>query len=198
MAVVLSLLSAIITIYTILCFIDILLSWIPGLKFTSFGKIISAITEPYLNFFSRFGFLRIGHIDFSPIISIGLLTLVSSVLSGIQSTGRIYFGGILATVIYMLWSIVSSLLSFFLLFVLIRWIILLINKGNTSYNSPWNQIDSFLQNISYKVAGTFSKNRFSMTYKKSLLITLITFFVILMAGNFLVRILINLCHSIPF
>ena len=198
MAVVLSLLSALITVYTVLCFINIIMSWLPGAKFTAFGKFISSLTDPYLQFFSKFRFLTIGHIDFSPIISIGLLSLASSILSGIQSTGRIYFGGILATVIYMLWNIISSILSIFLLFVLIRWIVLLVNKGNTPYNSPWNQIDSFLQNISYKIAGTFSKNQFSMTYKKSLLITWITLLVVLLLGNFLLRILINLCYSIPF
>lgn len=198
MAVVLSLLAAIVTIYTILCFINIIISWLPGVKFTSFGKIISSLTDPYMNFFSRTKFLRIGRIDFSPIVSIGLLTLISSVLAGIQSTGRIYFGGILATVIYMIWNIASSLIVIFFLAVVIRWITLLINKGNAPYDSPWAQIDSFLQNVSNKVANTFSKNRFTTTYKKSLLITWISLLAILLAGNFLVRLLLELCRRIPF
>lgn len=198
MSVILSILSAVLTVYTILCFLNIIMSWLPGIKFTAFGKFISSITDPYLNFFSKWRFLTIGHIDFSPIISIGLLSLASSILSGIQSTGRIYFGGILATVIYMLWNIISSILSIFLLFVIIRWIMLLVSKGSSSYNSTWNQIDAFLQKVSYKVAGTFSKNTFSMTYKKSLLITWITFLVILLFGNVLTRILVGLCYQLPF
>ena len=198
MSVILSILSAVLTVYTILCFLNIIMSWLPGIKFTAFGKFISSITDPYLNFFSKWRFLTIGHIDFSPIISIGLLSLASSILSGIQSTDRIYFGGILATVIYMLWNIISSILSIFLLFVIIRWIMLLVSKGSSSYNSTWNQIDAFLQKVSYKVAGTFSKNTFSMTYKKSLLITWITFLVILLFGNVLTRILVGLCYQLPF
>ena len=198
MSVVLSLLSAFLTVYTVLCFVNIIMSWLPGIKFTAFGKFISSITDPYLNFFSKWRFLTIGHIDFSPIISIGLLSLASSILSGIQSTGRIYFGGILATVIYMLWQIVSSIFSIFIIFVIIRWVMLLLGKGNSSYNSPWTQIDAFLQNFSYKVAGTFSKNTFSMTYKKSLLITWITLMVLLLLGNILIRILVGLCYKMPF
>ena len=48
---ILSLLSAAVSIYTILCLIDIFMSWLPGIKFTSFGRFISAITEPYMGFF---------------------------------------------------------------------------------------------------------------------------------------------------
>lgn len=195
-ATLLSILSVVITLYTLLCFVDILLSWIPGLKFTAFGKFISRVCDPYMNFFSKWGILRFGNIDFSPIISIGLLSLASSILAGIQGTGRIYLGGILATIIYMLWNIVSSLLSIILLLVLIRWIVLLINKGNTSFDSAWNQIDILLNKISYKVAGTFSKR--NMNYQKSLLISWISFAVILFVGRGLTTILVNLCYKIPF
>ena len=193
---IISLLSAIVTIYTILCFINIVMSWIPGLKFTAFGRFISAATNPYMNFFSKWGLLRIGSIDFSPIISIGILSLISSILAGIQGTGRIYIGGILATIIYMLWNIISSLVGIFFLLVLIRWIVLLINKGQTSYDSGWNQIDMILNKFSYKIAGTFLKNSFN--YQKSLLVTWIFFLVVIFAGRLLTAILVNLCYQLPF
>lgn len=192
---ILSIISAIITAYTLLCFIDILLSWIPGLKFTKFGKFVSSICDPYLNFFSKFGWLRLGNIDFSPIISIGLLSLVSSIFSGIQSTGRIYLGGILATVIYMLWNVISSILSIFFLLVLVRWIVLLIKKGRTPFDSGWNQVDQILNKISFRVAKTFTKG--STNYQKSLLITWIAFLVFLVAGRVLTMILVNLCNMLP-
>ena len=50
---VLSILSGLIVIYTVLCLISIFMTWIPGAKFTKFGKVISSITDPYLNFFSK-------------------------------------------------------------------------------------------------------------------------------------------------
>ncbi len=194
---ILSLLSAVVVVYTILCFIDIIMSWIPGAKFTQFGKFISRICDPYLNLFSKSGWLRIGNIDFSPIISIGLLSLLSSILSGITATGRIYFGGILATIVSMIWNVCSSLLVLLFLLVLIRWIVLLANHGQTAYGSAWNQVDMLINKFSYKIAGTFSKKPIS--YQNTLLITWITFLVLLIAGNILFNIfLVDLCYRIPF
>ncbi len=194
-ATILSLLSAVITIYTLLCFVDIIMTWIPGAKFTRFGKFISSVCDPYMNFFSKYGWLRFGNIDFSPIISIGILSLISSILGGIQSTGRIYFGGILATIIYMIWNVASSLLSIIFLLVIIRWIALLIKKGRTSFDSGWNQIDMILNKITYKIAGTFTKS--SLSYQKSLLITWIVLLVIMITGRILINILVNLCYQLP-
>ena len=56
MSVILSLLSAVLTVYTILCFINIIMSWLPGVKFTAFGKFISSVTDPYLTFFFKMPF----------------------------------------------------------------------------------------------------------------------------------------------
>lgn len=196
MNVILSFLSAVVAIYSILCLISIFMTWIPGLKFTKFGKFISSITDPYLNFFSKYGWLRFGNIDFSPIISIGILSLLSSILSGITKTGRIYFGGILATILSMIWSIASSLLGILFLLILIRWIVLLRNKGQVDYNSGWYQVDQMLQKFVYKIGNTFVKN--NLTYTKALLISWITILVSLFLGRFLISVLSALCYALPF
>lgn len=193
---ILSILAAALTLYTILCFIYIIMSWFPGLRFTSFGRFITNACEPYMNLFSKYGWLRFGNIDFSPIISIGLLSLASSILGGIQSSGRIYIGGILATIIMMIWNIASSLLTILLLLVFIRWIVLIFNKNQTSFDSGWNQVDNIINKFSYKIARAFTKNSFN--YRKSLLISWIAITVVLFAGNILFRILGNLCYQLPF
>ena len=193
---ILSFLAAVLIIYTILCFINILLSWIPGLKFTKFGKFVLKICDPYMNIFSKISFLHFGNIDFSPIISLGILSLLSSILGGIQITGKISLGLILATIINSLWGIASSIIGIFTLLILIRWIVLLINKGRTSFDSGWNQVDMLLNKISYKIAATFSKK--SISYQTSLLISWISFLGFLIAGNILFSILVKLCRSIPF
>ena len=61
---ILSILAAALSLYTLLCFIYILMSWFPGAKFTKFGHVMSAICEPYMNLFRKMSFLRIGNIDF--------------------------------------------------------------------------------------------------------------------------------------
>ena len=193
---ILSILAGVLSLYTLLCFIYILMSWFPGAKFTKFGHIMTSICEPYMSLFRKMSFLRIGNIDFSPIVSLGILSLASAILAGIQHTGRIFFGGILGTIINSLWGIASSIIGIFTLLIFIRWIVLLINKGRTSYESGWNQIDMLLNKITYKVAGTFTKS--SMSYQKSLLISWIVMLVVLGAGHFLIAILVSLCYRMPF
>lgn len=193
---ILSILSALIIIYTIICLISIFMTWIPGAKFTKFGKFISSITDPYLRIFSGRGWLRFGNIDFSPILAIGILSLLSSILGGITTTGRIYFGGILATVLSMIWSVCSSILTIFFLLILIRWIVLLVNKGQVSTNSAWYQLDLMLQKFVYKLGNTFFKN--NLTYQKALLVSWISIGIIWLITRILFGILIGLCNNIPF
>ena len=193
---ILGILSAIINIYTILCVISIILTWFPGAKFTAFGKFLSSICDPYLNLFSKSGKLRIGNIDFSPILAIGILSLLTTILSRITLTGRIFFGGILAAIVSLFWNLGSSLLGILTLIILIRWIVLLAKKGYTPYDSGWNNVDAMLQKPVYKISSTFSKN--PVSYQTALLISWITLAVILLLGAILSGILIHLCNMLPF
>ena len=193
---ILSILAGVLALYTFLCFIYILMSWFPGAKFTKFGHFMTAICEPYMGLFRRLTFLRIGNIDFSPIVSLGILSLASAILAGIQRTGRIFFGGILGTILSSLWSITSSIIGIFTLLIFIRWIVLLINKGRTSYESGWNQVDMILNKMTYKIAGTISKK--SMSYQTSLLMSWIILLVAMGIGHFLILLLVNLCYRMPF
>ena len=192
----LSILAGVLALYTFLCFIYILMSWFPGAKFTKFGHFMTAICEPYMGLFRKMSFLRIGNIDFSPIVSLGILSLASAILAGIQRTGRIFFGGILGTILSSLWSITSSIIGIFTLLIFIRWIVLLINKGRTSYESGWNQVDMILNKMTYKIAGTISKK--SMSYQTSLLMSWIILLVAMGIGHFLILLLVNLCYRMPF
>ena len=189
-------LAAVLNLYSIVCIVAIFMSWAPGLKFTSFGRFMTGVTDPYLRIFSRMRFLTIGCVDFSPIIGIGILSLLSSILSRIANTGRIYFGGILASIVYMIWNLFSTIVGIFALFIFIRWIVLLVNHGQTPYNSAWNQIDQFLQKISYKISKIISRK--PVKYQTSLLISLITGAVLFACGTILIDRLLILCSRIPF
>ncbi len=192
---ILTTIAALIQIYTLLCVVTVFLSWIPGARESSFGKILVKICDPYLNIFSKITFLRLGNIDFSPVIAIALLSLISSVLSGITRTGRIYFGAILATIINLAWSLVSTLLFLLMVIMIIRWIILARNKGIT-VNSAWYQIDTFLSRVADRISKPFSKG--TLSYKQSLLISWIAIAVILLAGYILISFITSLCGKLPF
>ena len=196
MRTVLSILSAVIIIYTILCLISIFMTWIPGAKFTKFGRFISSITDPYLSIFSRKGWLRFGNIDFSPILALALLSLLSSILGGITTTGMLSLSNILVLVINMIWSVASSLITIIFLLILIRWIVLLVNKGQVSVNSAWYQVDMMLQKFVYKIGNTFFKT--NLTYQKALLVSWISIAIIWFVLQLLTGLLISLCKAIPF
>ena len=193
---ILSIISALLTLYTILCFASVIMTWIPGAKFTKVGKIISSICDPYMNFFSKKGLFRFGSIDFSPILSLGLLSLLSTIIGGIQSTGRIYIGGILRTILFSLWGIVQSLVGLLFLLILIRWIALLFSHGVTPYDSIWTRFDQMLNRFVYKISGTFYRR--PINYQNALLISWIVLIVFELTGTILVNVLASLCTKLPF
>lgn len=192
---ILTTLAALLQIYTLMCVVSVFLTWIPGAKESAFGNFLSKVCDPYLKLFSKIKFLQIGNIDFSPVIAIGILSLLSSVLSGISRTGRIYIGGILSAILSLLWSLIATILFFLIIIMFIRWITLVRSKGIT-VNSGWYQIDTFLSRAADKISKPFSKG--TLSYKQSLLISWIAIAVILLAGYVLFGYLSDLLGKIPF
>lgn len=196
MTTIFSLLAAVLTIYTILCFIEIILSWVPGAKFTKGGQFLGKITEPYLRIFSKLRWTHVGYVDFSPILSLGLLSLLSTIFGSISSRGRFDLGLALGEIIRSIWGLCSSLIGFLFLLMLIRFIVLLIKNNTYDYNSVWGQLDNFLRPLAEKISKPFYKN--SGNYKYVLMTTVIFLLAVLIVGNVLSAVLINLCHMIPF
>lgn len=184
-----------ISLYTTLCFVRIILTWIPGLEYSKVGQILSAICDPYLNLFRKIP-LHIGNFDFSPALAIGLLTAISTILQGIAKSGRIHIGGILALIIGLIWSILSAVISMLLLFLAIRFIVMLISKNKSYYGSIWAQFDSAFANIVFKLSRPFSKNG-ALSYKTGLLISIIILILCLFLGRYVFNYLCYLCSLIP-
>ncbi|HEY9845638.1 MAG TPA: YggT family protein [Candidatus Caenarcaniphilales bacterium] len=77
-----SALGKFISIYLILIFIRVLLSWFPNINWLSPPfSILSQLTDPYLNIF-RSIIPPLGGIDLSPIIGIILLQVLAGFLGG--------------------------------------------------------------------------------------------------------------------
>lgn len=169
MSVIFSILALLCSIYSIVCFVAILITFLPGAKFTTIGKFLTAITEPYLKFFRRFKKLRIENIDFSPLLALGVLSVLNSIFARISHSQKISFAVILDSVVYMLWNLFFYVLVFFAVIAFVRWIVLVVNHGQRSESSIWYSIDSFISRISYKLASKFTKK--PVKYTTSLLIT---------------------------
>ncbi len=76
-------LSTFVSIYLVLMFIRILLSWFPNVNwYDPPFSVLSQLTDPYLNIF-RSIIPPLGGIDFSPIIAIFALQFAAQILTGL-------------------------------------------------------------------------------------------------------------------
>jgi len=193
---ILLLLSNIVSIYGVLCFIRIILTWVPSMNYNKFTLFLGKICDPYLNIFRNIKFFRIGYMDFSPAIGMGVIVIVSSLLKSIALQQRITVGGILAAIISMLWSIVSSVLSLIIVLMIIRLIVLLFESGRPSVF--WHGFDSVFNPMAYKISSWFSsqKKQF-MTQKKAYIIGIVVLIVFKLLADFLLRVVVVLLYKLP-
>lgn len=188
--------AAAVSLYATLCFVRIIITWIPRAQYSGFGRFLSSLCDPYMNLFSRLP-LRIGGLDFSPMISIGLLSLLSSILGNTAQTGRIYIGGILSYLVVLIWSVFSSLVAILLIAVIIRYFVLIFSRSSTSYNSVWSAFDNALSSIVFKISSLLAGKN-PMSYKKALGLTILELIVALICGRIIIQVIIGLLVRIPF
>lgn len=185
-----------ISIYSTLCFIRIILTWIPQLNYSYIGKLLSSLCDPYLNLFSKFP-LRIGMIDFSAMLALGTLYLVSSILGSINLSGYISVSMILSHLISMLWSILSSILTVIFLVFFIRWLVCIFSRSSNQYDSPWQRFDDAIRGHVYRLSRFFTGSR-TVPYKTALFIDALAILLIGALSWFLLGIILRLVHLIPF
>ena len=162
-------LRQIINVYLFLCFIKILLSWVPSAAYSSFGRMLSSICDPYLNWFRRFRFTRIGIVDFSPILSLGILSIAAQLITSLLSTGTISFWGLCVSIIRLVWSFISFMLNLLIIFLIVRLVYDIFGSSNTS--PFWYNLDRFLSPVIAKVTGFFPRK--PLQYRTRLILTII-------------------------
>ena len=155
--------------YLFLCFIKILLSWVPSAAYSSFGRVLSSICDPYLNWFRRFRFTRIGMVDFSPILSLGILSIAAQLITSILATGTISLWAVVVSIIQLIWSFISFMLNLLIIFLIIR---LGYDVFGSSSSAPfWYNLDRFLSPVIAKTTGFFQRK--PLQYRTRLVLTII-------------------------
>ena len=189
-------LSQLVQLYSFVCVIYILLTWMPDLRYSAFGRLLASICEPFLRFFSRFKFARVGMVDFSPILALGALSVVSSALLRFAYTGKFSFGFVLAGIIQVVWSFFSYLLTILLIFLAARIIYdLFFSRG---MRGPfWVMLDNFLNPIISFVSQIFFRSGGTL-YRTRLIVTFACALVVRVGGGILANVLTYLAASIPF
>lgn len=189
-------LSSLVQLYSFVCVIYILLSWVPEMRYSAVGRFLASLCEPFLRLFRRFKFTRIGMVDFSPILALGALSVISMALNRFAYTGRFSFGFILASIIQIIWSFFSFLLTIILIFLLVRIIYDFVSSHRM--RSPfWVMLDNFLNPIISFVSQIFFRSG-GASYRTRLITSFVCILIIRAGAGILVSGLAMLASSMPF
>lgn len=180
--------SIALSLFSALCFFRIILTWVRELSYSKAAQVLAAICDPYLNLFRKIRWLKMGSFDFSPALALCLLGAASSVFNMLSNGGTVSIAMLIAMAVEVVFSILSSLITFVIILFAIRLVLIFINRDR--YNSSsfmMNQIDSSISPLVYRIARTFAMGR-TLTYQSALIIAIIS----LIASQFILRILLNL------
>jgi YggT family protein len=173
----------------------ILLTWVQGIHGGRAVEILHRITDPYLAWFRRFTFLRIGNFDFSIVVAIIVLSVLASITARLAAAAVVTFGLVLAIIIARVASAVSFFLVLFLVLAVVRLIGIAAN-ANTA-GRFWITLDHLLEPVLHAVMRRLARGRV-MNYRTALLLFSALIVVILVVGGFLVDALVSLAGRIPF
>jgi YggT family protein len=182
------------SLYMILIFIRIMLTWFSGISSNRAVALLEGITDPYLNWFRRFTGLRVASLDLSPIAAIAVLSVVNTIFVTIGRQGRISLGFILAIILSALWSALSFALGFCTIVLGLRLIAYITNQN--VYGSFWRIVDTISQPIRYRVERIIFRGR--LVHLQTGLITSTAVLLILWIGlGMILRLGINLLAQLP-
>lgn len=186
--------SAVLTLYMFVIVFRILMSWFPGRDFGKPGLILHRATDPYLNFFRRARFMRIGYVDLSPILAITVLSVATYVFSTLAVAGTVSLGMVLALIIAQLGGTAVFLMWLITAIMLVRAVAILMGaRGDTRI---WMTLDQLLQPITYRIITRLFRDRF-FTYRNALLVTTALGAVTALALRIGVNVLATLAYQIP-
>jgi YggT family protein len=187
--------STAISIYMLIIFIRIVMTWVQGASYGRAMHIIASITDPYLNLFRGIRFLQVGYVDFSPIVAIITLSIVSNITTQIAYAGTVTVGLVLA---FTLSAVASAVFFFITIFVVITLIRLVgIWLGANSTGRFWITLDRILQPLTFRMLERFGRSE-SLTYPQALMAFAAVLIIVLILGRFLVSHAVGALAQIPF
>jgi len=192
--------SFIISLYSFLIIIRIVLSWgqMGELRFSQFYRTLTKITDPYLYLFRGFPGLQRGNFDYSPLAALVVLNILSSIFTIYAQQGIISLGIILAVIVQSIWSVLAFFLFLFIVLVIIDLVMVYSQSQTQSPNR--SAFQPILENL---IRGPVSMSHNllfrgrEVSEMKELLGTLLLLFVFRFAGNILINWLISLLYSMP-
>ena len=191
---IISILAAVVSLYSILIFIRIIISWFAGAVDSRPVELLCRITDPYIDWWRKMLNLRLGFLDLSPIAGIAALSVLRSILYTISRYERISIGSILALVLMAVWSIASFILGFCVIVLVLRIFAFLTNRD--MYTPFWKIVESIAQPLLYKTNRLIFGNRIG-SYLKGIIISTLILTAIWIGGGFLMPLIANLLFKLP-
>jgi len=194
MRIIFSILSTAVSIYIILIFIRIIISW-----FISDGEskpldFLRYITDPYIDWWRNKLYLRLGFMDLSPLVGVAVLSILRIILYKISQSERITIGNILGLILISLWSIASFILGFCVIVLILRIIAYLTNRD--IYTPFWKVIESITQPLLYETNRLIFGNRIE-NFLKGIIISTIIILAIWIGGGIIMPLLATLLSKLP-
>ncbi|MDR1932696.1 MAG: YggT family protein [Spirochaetales bacterium] len=150
--------SALISIYTILIIVRIMMSWFTGpASHGRAARFLMQLTDPYLSFFRGFRFFRFGLFDFSPVLALIVLSVAGNVFLSLAAFQQVTLGLVLALLIARIWSALAFFLGMFIILIVLR-LIGILTRFNAA--SPfWRYIDMILNPVLAPLTRLFFRGR---------------------------------------
>ena len=189
-------LSAAVSLYSMLCFFRIILTWVPSFSWSKPARFLSSLCDPYMNMFRGIKWLRMGSFDFSPALALCLLGALSSVFTMLGNGGTISIGVLLAMAVQVIFSILSSLVVFVIILFAIRLIALLMS-GDQGSGFMLNQLDGSISPLVYRIARTFAFGR-HLTYRAALITAIVVLIFLQIGLRVAIAIVMNILLMLPF
>ncbi|MDR0759961.1 MAG: YggT family protein [Treponema sp.] len=182
-----NILGSLTSLYMLLIFVRIMLTWFSGARYGKPVELLCRITDPYLDWFRRFP-LRFGMLDLSPILALAVLSVANNVFGTLGQYGRISLGIILAMLLSALWSAASFIIGFFIVILVLRLIAYLTSRD--VYRSFWGIIDTLSQPVLYRINRIIFRDRL-VNYLSALITAILVLLVLRFGLGFLARLLIG-------
>jgi YggT family protein len=195
MAAIMRIISTILSVYMLVIFIRIMLTWIqPMGGGERVNYFLRKITDPYLDLFRGVKFLSAGRFDFSPVLAILVLVVLQNIALRLAAFGRISLGIVLALIVQAAWSGISFLAFLFIAIMVIRFIGYFISRGRTG--TFLQTLDTFIQPLIFRVQRILKPSR-PMQYPTLLGITTVALVVLTLVARLIIRLIVTGLASLP-
>lgn len=174
--------------YLLLITLRILSSWVSISNSGPIFNFLKQATDPYLQFFSRFQFLRIGFLDFSSVVAIYVLFAIAQTLMVMANVEQMTAGIFLSVSLRAIWRIIRAGLMLFLIACIGRFLIM---RANGTTQTPIGNLAGSLSGVVVRIVSRYIQLGKNGTESNYLLLSILILVAMRISGNFVVRYLVN-------